>query len=113
MCDLENLVNEEAIAHVGLQRHVEKKRQIIDATSLTQQAHKNSYWRHRGIFIPERNASPKGLGVNISRAQGQNFRRVTPQKERVEHGFSRSQANVETVGIFKRAATTLFKILYH
>jgi hypothetical protein len=26
VCDLENLVNEEAIAHVGMQRHVKKKR---------------------------------------------------------------------------------------
>jgi hypothetical protein len=28
VCDLENLVNEEAIARVGLQRHVKKKKQI-------------------------------------------------------------------------------------
>jgi hypothetical protein len=30
VCDLENLVNEEAIAPVGLQRHVKKRRKILE-----------------------------------------------------------------------------------
>jgi hypothetical protein len=38
MCDLENLVNEEVIAHVGLQRHVKKKFTPILAPSLENRA---------------------------------------------------------------------------
>jgi len=36
---------------------------------------------------------------------------LPPKKAEVLRGFFRSQANVETVDIFKRAATTLFQIL--